>query len=62
LLHQTDWCAEVAKIPEGGAKDAPPGFFDKHRVRLKTPPEESARSTTTEPGAPGGTTDGPKKP
>ncbi len=46
LLHQTDWCAEVAGIPQGGAKDAPPGFFDKHRVRLESRPDERSEGAT----------------
>ncbi len=30
LLHQTEWVARRAGLPEGGAKEAP-GLFDKHR-------------------------------
>ncbi|RMG45398.1 MAG: RNA methyltransferase [Acidobacteria bacterium] len=31
LLHQTEWVARVAGIPEGGPPEAPAGLFDKHR-------------------------------
>lgn len=51
MLHQTDWCAEVARIPQGGVKDAPPGFFDKHRVRLSAAPEEWPEGATNGRGA-----------
>jgi tRNA/rRNA methyltransferase len=40
MLHQTDWAAEIAEIPQGGAKEAPPGFFDKHKVHLQPAPDE----------------------
>ncbi len=42
MLHQTDWAAEIAEIPPGGAKEAPPGFFDKHKVHLQ--PSDDERS------------------
>ncbi len=35
LLHQTEWVARVAGIPEGGVRDAPAELFDKH-----SPPED----------------------
>ena len=40
LLHQTDWVAEIAEIPQGGPEEAPSGFFDKHRVHLSVGAEE----------------------
>lgn len=40
LAHQIDWVAKVAKIPEGGPREAPPGFFDKHRDFGEEPEDE----------------------
>lgn len=40
LLHQTDWVAEIAGLPQGGAKEAGPGVFDKHKVHLSAPEDE----------------------
>jgi len=48
LLHQTDWCAEVAELPHGGARETPQAF-DKHRVRLNAPPDESDAESADDP-------------
>lgn len=64
LLHQTDWCASIADIPQGGPQETPPGFFDKHKVHLLSPPEERAgtaagdRADGRAPESSGRTTDG----
>jgi len=40
MLHQTEWVATVAGIPEGGPSEAPPELFDKHGGVKPPPPPE----------------------
>ena len=42
LVHQTEWVAGIAGIPEGGPPDAPPGLFDKHAGQRARDAERAA--------------------
>ncbi len=53
LLHQTDWVAEIAGLPQGGAREAPKGVFDKHRVHLQSSPEERPPASGRDPAPDG---------